>query len=875
MNEKGHRAILGARFRALIERLNDLQIRRPVVPLVVVGIITVFFGYFASKLELRTQYEALLPENAPSVVELRRVRERTAGSQVALLLLEGDDTRQLRAMGDALLPALRALGPDTVTTAADGIHAGRDFLEHRAGLFLDTAELESLKADVDRRWDYEVSKAEGSLLDENEAPPPGFSPEELKSRFSKKLRGGKDGRGIDAYPDGYFQSDDGKALVVVVRSPITAGDLPRITHAVKRIKETVKEVQASHPDFSPIRVSYAGELVSASVEYGVIRGDLMSVGVEGVCFVLLVVLLYFRRLRALFVMGATIIVGLIWTFGLTQLVIGHLNTATGFLVSIVAGNGINVGILYQSRYFEERQKGVLPAQALRTAVLATWQPTVIAAIAAAASYGSLLVIGFRGFRDFGFIAAVGMLLCWVVKTLMVPPLLILTDRWSPMEKSKRDGLVAKLRSNGLSYGNVAAGLVARAPRVLLAGGLLVAVIGAVATAQYVRHDPMEYDLRKVQNDRSKTEALYRAGDYADKVLGSSQGAMVVVTDTPAEARELMEKLQARYDAAPEGDKPFVALHSLWSFIPSSQEEKLPTFLALGERLLRARERGFINDTDWTKIEPMLPPPDLRPFGIEDLPASLATPFTEANGTRGTIVAIEPQAGSSNDLHYLIRYSNSFRETTLDSGKVIRGSGRAVIFADILNAIARDAPRAIAVSLAMTLLTVFITFGKNSYCASVLLALLMGICGVGAFLYFTHQRLNFMNFVALPITFGIGVDYAVNVIQRYRADGGTNILSALRTTGGAVMLCSLTTTVGYLALISSLNQAIRSLGLIAVIGELACVLAAVLALPAFWLLHERKKRMQGQAAAEAPPTPSYWPDSRGPQHGHPAREAPQH
>ena len=94
------------------------------------------------------------------------------------------------------------------------------------------------------------------------------------------------------------------------------------------------------------------------IEYDTIRNDLLSVGATGIALVLGAVLLYFMRLRALLVMGVTIGVALVWTFGLTQLVIGHLNVATGFLVSIVAGNGINVGILYQARYFEERRRGV-------------------------------------------------------------------------------------------------------------------------------------------------------------------------------------------------------------------------------------------------------------------------------------------------------------------------------------------------------------------------------------------------------------------------------------------------------------------------------------------------------------------------------------
>ena len=43
----------------------------------------------------------------------------------------------------------------------------------------------------------------------------------------------------------------------------------------------------------------------------------------------------------------------------------------------------------------------------------------------------------------------------------------------------------------------------------------------------------------------------------------------------------------------------------------------------------------------------------------------------------------------------------------------------------------------------------------------------------------------------------------------------------------MILCSLTTTLGYLALARSLNYAVRSLGVAAVLGEVSCLLAAVL------------------------------------------------
>ena len=63
---------------------------------------------------------------------------------------------------------------------------------------------------------------------------------------------------------------------------------------------------------------------------------------------------------------------------------------------------------------------------------------------------------------------------------------------------------------------------------------------------------------------------------------------------------------------------------------------------------------------------------------------------------------------------------------------------------------------------------------------------------------------------------------------------------VRETGGAVVLCSLTTTLGYLALMLSTNQAITSFGLAAAAGEIGCIVAAVLVLPAALVWRAPKK-----------------------------------
>ena len=91
-----------------------------------------------------------------------------------------------------------------------------------------------------------------------------------------------------------------------------------------------------------------------------------------------------------------------------------------------------------------------------------------------------------------------------------------------------------------------------------------------------------------------------------------------------------------------------------------------------------------------------------------------------------------------------------------------------------------------------------------------------------------MKINFFNFVALPITLGVGADYAANLASRL---GRESAGRAMAGTGAAVALCSLTTIIGYSSLLSSANPALRSFGVLADIGEVTCLVAALVVLPA--------------------------------------------
>ncbi len=825
--------------RGFWARLTEIQVESPAVVLLTAAILTLVGLLLAFRLELRTGFEYLLPQDRPSVKELHRVAGKTAGVSTLFVVLAADGGSEaeakaaLRKAGDDLTGKLAELGEPWVGSVEDGVKDAYRFLAPRAGLYADKAELERLRKDIDARYDYEVNKAAGNLLDDAEPAPP-LDAAEIEKRF------GKEGVDTGRFPDGYYQSKDGRVLVVAIRSKVLGTNLEKGREALRRVEGVIAAEKLG--SYAPaIHYGLAGDLYSGVAEITAVNTDLTQVGITGICLIAAVVFLYYLRFRTLMAMLLTILVGVSWSFGFTQVSIGFLNLATGFLFTIIAGNGINAGIILMARYLEARRSGMDAREAIRHAHEETWLPTLTAAAAASASYASLTVTEFRGFRDFGLIGAVGMLLCWVATYWTMPAILVVMERAWPIHHHKADSVWHRIRhAMGTSFGKPFAWIVGRAPRAIAATGLALAALGAVALVRYARSDPMEYDMNNLRNARTARAEEERNKKLADDITGYvGSDAMAILVDRADQVAPLRDALYARRDAA-EGQKPFKDLHALEDLVPADQAEKIPVLLAIKAKLLKAHAKGVMKEEDWAKVKDHLPPDDLQPFAMADLPADAATSFTESDGTRGRIVYISPtDPNLTEDVHYLLRWADAYKKTTLPDGSVVLGSGRAVIYADMFAAVIGAIPPAVLFSFLASLAVILLAFRGGRGTVLVISALLVGMAWLGGAFALLHVRLNFLNFIALPITFGIGADYAVNIVQRYLREGTGSVLKAVRETGGAVILCSMTTTLGYLALMSSTNFAVRSLGLAAVLGEVCCLLAAVLVLPAVLLVWERR------------------------------------
>ena len=778
---------------------------------------------FAMRLELHTDIAELLPDKHPAVLALRRIAGRQKSNSNLVMLIHSPSAEANHRFVDALRPELAAMVPATFTEIQWSPDTEvPEFGRKWKWLYAEGKELDDAEALLDR---IVANRAQPGFVDLEGDPEA-----ELKS-----LRGKLDQRlpKQSGSPGGFFEAViDGQHYIGVMLWQRLDGLATAGAHEAKdRVEAAVKKIGPQRFD-ARMRVEYTGGIAQAIDQQNGVRDDLTLATLLCFSCVLLAIYSYFRRLALLWVIGAPAVLGLLISLFIASLTIHYLNINTAFLISIILGNGINSPIILLGRYGEERQAGKAVSPALATAM--TTSVTGIAAAVAAASvaYGCLLLTSFRGFNQFGLLGGAGMLLVGLMTFVLVPPMVIFGERRWPGLFTPRKNL---WRIPFAWLGQLSA----KNPRAL-ALTAVVAVAAAAAPLYKWASDPLEWNLEKMRDDDSPSQRLWPKmealglGDVGAGPIGNN-GVMLV--DKPEQADTVAQAMKAA-DAAKGPKHVLKEVRTLSSFLPKDQPAKLETLARIRSKIDRHKE--LMSADEQAETASWRPPDYLRPLGVDDLPKPVREAFTETDGQRGRLIGIDADHETYYDWngHDLLRMSPSLTVRSL--GQTWTAASAASIFAGMLETIIADGPRVTLAALAGVTLLVLFIFGLRS-APPVLIAIGIGVVWLGGIVGTLALKLNFMNFVALPITLGVGADYAANIWSRMRAEGPSRVRSVIADTGSAVALCSLTTIIGYSSLLLSRNRALRSFGLLADLGELTCLAAALVALPALVRVFSRKTR----------------------------------
>ncbi|KYF85736.1 RND transporter [Sorangium cellulosum] len=853
----------------MIGALVDFSGRRPWLVIgLAIATMAGLWGY-ASRLELRTELRELLPSDSPAFMAYERQAKRVDGGAQLIVIAESPDRganeRFIDALSEQLEEPLRhhaaraaclaacaddacrsACGPASLIRYVEtGTKDVRRFFDENKWLYAGVRELEQ----ADEAIELEIALRSGLIddLDAGEgggasgaasqgqaagAPAKkGLSLDDTWAELQRRLKK------IDEFPSGYFSTPDGRMVAIrIVSRSAGMGD----RSAAKLLDEVTALVGRLEPaKFHPaMQVGYAGDIPNAIAEQKSLVSEAVWATVIALVLILGGVALYYRSPWSLIVIALPTAFGASAGYAFATATYGYVNTVGAFLGAIIVGNGVNYPIVLLSRYRDFRARGMAADEARREAVVNAFRAELVGACVAAIAYGSLTITHFRGFSQFGTIGFVGMLMVWASIVPLVPATLVAIERiqarlprWlrDPAPRVSDEGTAgpgARLLSR----------VTRRWPVVILAVAPLILILSAWKLPAYVK-DPWEYNFARLGSKSSREKGAGSWSLKASEVFGGKMnvaGAMMLA-DTPEQVPAIKAQILANDAKDPEG-KLVADVATIADVLPGSPEEQRQKLEILGRIRDRLTPRVLksLSPEDRERALQMRPPESLRVITPHDLPDLIRRRFEENNGVVGTVfyVKYKNNVSFSNGKN-LLRMANTTGNVVLPDGTHVVTASRPTVFAEMIRSMERDGPLATAASFLAVSFVVVLATGSLMGSVSVLSALVLGVLATAVAMAMLDVKINFLNFIALPITFGIGCEYPFNVFDRARLLGG-DVALALKRSAGPVALCSYTTVLGYGSLVFADNQALNSFGWVAVSGEIACVATALLFLPA--LLH---------------------------------------
>ena len=831
-----------AETRAAIDRLLNRYIaficRHPAKILLGALLTALLSAHFASRLQLKTDFVELLPEGYRSVDDIHRITERVGGIGNLTIVIETEDLASAQRFADDLAGRIHSDLPEGYVRYIEyRVDEEKRFYEDHKYLYADLEDLEEIQSRLSRQIlktkleqnPLFVSEEDLGLETEDES----FTVSDLEEKYEKKA-----GEKLDQWVDGYFTGHDeqGQFLVMVLKPFGSSTGVSFSRDLCERVLAIVEGLDP--PSYHPsLKVGLTGKYRLILDQYSSVQREIFSSAAFTLTLVALVIFLYFRTIVPVINITLVVVVGILWTFCLTYFRIGYLNMQTAFLGAIIIGNGINYGLILMARYKEERLQGANALEGVQIAFRNTITATVTSAASTGLAYGTLMITDFRGFNHFGFIGGLGMLLCWISTFSIMPALLMLWDRtrfgrktWT--RKVSRGGSLTHL-----------ANLVQKAPQAVVGTSISVVVLGTALLVWWLPNS-FEYDFSKLRNEPRGDTYERVLNHRVNALFGISQSPAVILADRLDQVPGIRRAVLDKKEAEKEGPKPTIdRVRTIFDLLPEDQEDKIDVLWDI-EYMLDTNppdELGIPPD-QLERINAFRENLSLDEITIDDLPQALTRPFEERDGTVGRLVYVYPRsdAGLWNGRN-LIRFAEVVRSNRLPDDEVIYSSGEAVVFADMLKAVDRDGPIATIACFVGVIALLLLAFRSVHASVVILASLLGGMLVMGGVIAVFDIKVNFFNFIVIPTTLGIGVDYSVNLYQRYRLDGRGSIRNMVQHTGAALVMCSSTTLIGYTSLMLTSNRGLHSFGIMANVGEIATLATALVALPAYLLIMEKRMR----------------------------------
>jgi len=841
---------LGGRHRLLL-RIERFSRERYKVVFLVALLSVIVASWLGTRIKIESDLLKLIPEGNVQVDTLKEALKDFGSIDYLLVLME--------ATGEA--------GPDELETYADSF-AERlesndeliEFVDHRftldegfLDLFYDNAILFLEPRRLDELGERLTDEAIVERVQENRlaltTPMAQISqdivrndPLGLLDLFLKPLVSNRSALQVDL-ADGYYLSEDHRNLIMLVKPTHPSQDLDfdaRLMQFVAVVEADVRaEFDVELEAGSTVGIRYGGHYAVAIDESRHIRKDVRQNLFISLFAVAALYWLCYRRFAALLYSSIPLLVGQALTFGVAFFALGQLNAASSAFTALLMGLGTDFVIVMYARYVEERQKGRTLVEATQLMIGETGLGVFTGAITSAGTFFAMCISQFIGLRDLGFLIGSGILLCGIAIVFMLPAMIT----WNEGVRRRKVDAVRKLhlQSFGLEH-LITFSARYRILTVTLVFGLT--LVAGVAALQ------LDFD-DSVQALRSQQSEGFRVQQEITEKFGRSLSYMMAIVEAPTETEAVALALKVQDRLQPFIDDGTVSSHdTILAYLPPEdrQREVLQRLAQdTGGTFDAARVRSTFHDAlvandfrveaynDFVgRLEGFLGPE--RPLKMDDLKQR------GLDRLLSRYVMSEP--GRVRIVTYLFLTDKRWKrepppglvETITGGDPRIVVTGTNVVNREFRHIFMREAPRAVLLGLVVVFVLLWIDFRSLRLTGIAMAQLVCGVVLMLGAMKVADIRLNYVNAFVATMILGVGIDYSIHLVHRFTLSGG-RVEAGLLETGKAVVMAALTNIAGFGTLTLASYPAMRSFGIVALFGSIACLFTALTLVPAMMAREE--------------------------------------
>jgi uncharacterized protein len=808
------------------ERVGRFVVRRPTVTLLVAVGLGIGSIPIASQIRFDSSFQALLPEDDPTVLEVERVKAK-AGGTVDLIIA-------LKSVGEVDEPSRMTFARKVVDRLATEPWVQRvdtefpvDFFEDRRLLFLTETQLldldEAIADDIART----KSRAKNPLYVDL------VGGDQPWANAQSVLDGAGDGYD-DAIVKRVLRSEDNRYQYIRLKPGGTSYDMVSGDETLSKIDRIV---QSLGPQDAHLEIQYSGALPVNLEQHHYMTRDMQRASTLAFVLIILLLTAFTRQAAAPLVLAFPLVLGVVITLAFTALTIGQLNIVSGFLISALLGIGIEYAIHLYLRFLEERDQHPTLQEAMWVAIKVSFPGCLTSALTTGGAFVVMVSSDFRAFREYGAIASTGVLVTLVTTYLTMPPLAILLSR-----KPRPAKQIMKTPA------------VLRAPFAwtMIFVGLAITVYAVPAGLKV----PFYNDFKKELKGYSPATDF---SAYVEKSMGGSLAPATIAVESLDDARKVEKLAQARV-ADPKSD--FSLVFSLATLVPEDLDARRKALDRI-QKQIDSVDEDQIAATYKKEFENYRRLSHAQPWTAQDVPKVFSR-FFQSMDKSLLFVLVWPRKDMAIDKDIIAWAAELDQlQVKLDEAGVkasILDENR--VAARVLQQIRTDGPTIVLYAALMVFLAVSLHFRKVRRIALVSGTLVLGFIWMFGAAHAFGLKVNVFNMAVLPTVVGIGIDNAVHLMHRYLQEGRGSVAKVVSTTGAAGILASATTAIGFGSTIIAHHNGIKSMGELALTGFATTLIASTVFFPCVLFVLERFGKGKTVPAADPEPHDSS-PSSPGP------------